>query len=357
MIQCRPNVATVARRWIAFTHHALASVATPSLRPYDNRKTGFTLIETIIAMSLLTVLMAIVWTMFGVYTKLESKGVAAAEESALVRAINRQLRSDLLRMIAIDQAREFPLGDLSEAPNPRYPENGFLIGSENQLRFLARTGHDSNEFADVLHVITYRPRQLVQSGFSQDETTATSAGIDRLDRSWVSDVAEQQQHDESSATILSSNRSFSLDKDDLITVGGVAAVDMQDQQRIKYAPDQIDEIPEMRSLQFEYFDGTAWTNQWDSIIGGRLPLAIRVAFDLEMDTEEAREQPNDSESDPARLPTENTMARSQADGDRITIGSSAVREDVSPIEYQLTIVVPAAVAATAVPAEQESVAP
>ena len=65
------------------------------LEPTD----GFTLIETMIALSLVAVLMAVVLTMFNVYTQLENKGVAAAQKVALLRALHGQMRDDLAQIV------------------------------------------------------------------------------------------------------------------------------------------------------------------------------------------------------------------------------------------------------------------
>ena len=56
---------------------------------------GFTLLEVIIAMSLVSILMVLVWSLFSTYTRLETRSSRAAVELQLVRSISRQLKSDL----------------------------------------------------------------------------------------------------------------------------------------------------------------------------------------------------------------------------------------------------------------------
>lgn len=58
-------------------------------------KCGFTLLEVIIAMSLVSILMVLVWSLFSTYTRLETRSSRAATELQLVRSISRQLTSDL----------------------------------------------------------------------------------------------------------------------------------------------------------------------------------------------------------------------------------------------------------------------
>lgn len=56
---------------------------------------GFTLLEVILAMSLTSILMLLVWSLFSTYTKLEERSSRAAVELQLVRSLSQQLRSDL----------------------------------------------------------------------------------------------------------------------------------------------------------------------------------------------------------------------------------------------------------------------
>ena len=56
---------------------------------------GFTLLEVIIASSLATLLILLVWSLFSVYSKLNDRGDRQATELQLVRSLMHQLRSDL----------------------------------------------------------------------------------------------------------------------------------------------------------------------------------------------------------------------------------------------------------------------
>lgn len=279
------------------------------------RRDAFTLIETIIAMSLMTLLMAIVWTMFSVYTKLESKGVVAAKESALIRSIDRQLRQDLLHTVGIDKTRPMTTKDESNPAATRHPINGYLIGTATDLHFVICTDSGSADAIDPIRVISYEPRSLVEDEFEGADSfpseqpggvrqgvdfgpaddNPTPLGIDRRDRSWASFV-EARSNDGSDQNLLSTNRPTALDADDLIRVGPSPLLDQEQDQLYLEAEDTTDQIPEIQYLSFRYFDGGGWTSDWDSTASGHLPIAIEVTFDLEMVDEQAME--------PAPAPTD-----------------------------------------------------
>ena len=61
----------------------------------DSNRGAFTLFEIIIAMSLVSILMVLVWSLFSTYSRLAERSTRTATEMQLVRSVSRQLRSDL----------------------------------------------------------------------------------------------------------------------------------------------------------------------------------------------------------------------------------------------------------------------
>jgi prepilin-type N-terminal cleavage/methylation domain-containing protein len=338
-------------------------------------RAGFTLIETIISMSLVTLLMAIVWTMFSVYTKLESKGVAAAKESALVRSMDRQLRHDLLHAVGIDTTRRLSIEAAPDQPANSFPSNGYLIGTATDLHFVICSEPISPGTGDHIRVISYQPRSMIEDEFDELEQSgteleievqqesefdfmednATPLGIDRHDRSWTS-YTEARTTDDSDQELLNTNRSMTLDADDLVQVGQRSFGDEDRDQRYVEAEDATDEIPEVQRLNFRYFDGNGWTSSWDSTASGSLPMAIEIGFDLEMETDGAIAQasqntdglqPNDDSGDRDfnNRPNKNRLSESApADADTITIDGINDFDTIVITEYQFVVSVPAATA-------------
>jgi len=52
-------------------------------------------------------------------------------------------------------------------------------------------------------------------------------------------------------------------------------------------------VPEVRDFALRYFDGSAWSTEWDSAARGGLPVAVEVSFDLRevRDAEPAQHAP------------------------------------------------------------------
>lgn len=316
---------------------------------------AFTLIETMIAMSLMSMLMAIVWTMFSIYTKIEAKGVTRAEEAGLVRAISRQIRHDLLHVVGVDQKRGVSIDAKSDPTANRFPANGYLVGTSTDLHFLVCIEAGSTEVTDVIRMISYQPHTaFTQEADQLDETDAaidvteplasafadeheTPLGIDRHQRSWI-DYWEDRTLDDSPADLLSTNRPMVLDADDLIQIGTQAPQeDSQDQQSIAQ-PNVTDEIPELARFRLRYFDGDSWSGQWDSTANGRLPLAIEIEFDLEV------VKRTETDTDPDSRASDEVTSENQvrADAGTINIGDQEGPENVTLYQYRFMVSIPAA---------------
>ena len=333
-----------------------------SIRRRDQH--AFTLIETIIAMSLLSLLMVIVWTMFSVYTKLEAKGVVIAQESGLARAIDRQFRRDILHMVAIDQQREVPIDPGLDKPSNQYASNGYLVGTATDLHVVVCAEPKTPGAADHTRVISYEPRSIIQDSdvdseldqtkdallgpeanenFATEfsEENGTPLGINRNDRAW-SRYWEQRSTSDSSELAISTNRPITLDSDDFIQVGGQALDDASEEQRFVESEDQTDEIPEVQRLSFRYYDGRSWTSQWDSTSSRRLPLAIEIGFDLELDKDDRATETIENTQQLDATETRIAARAAGANADTIKIGDSDQIDDSVTTEYRFVVLVPAA---------------
>ena len=80
------------------------------------RRSAFTLLELVIATSLVVTMLLIVWSLFSIYTKLEEKGDRSATETQLARSLFVQFRSDLQRLTTSpDHATSFSSASSSGA--------------------------------------------------------------------------------------------------------------------------------------------------------------------------------------------------------------------------------------------------
>ncbi|TWU65639.1 prepilin-type N-terminal cleavage/methylation domain-containing protein [Crateriforma conspicua] len=268
-------------------------------------KRGFTLLETVIAMTLVSVLMLLVWSIFGIYTKLENKGVNAANRVSLVRSFHRQMRDDLVRLLPCDIDRSLPTANFQNAGfSDDGIHNGYFSGDRQRIRFAIvqrrpdATGH-------VVRLVTYRPAtaadlpgddELRVSGgggdLRGDEAMEIDAmeseagllgesldqvqhlGIVRVVESWDS-FLDSVELSEAIDGVDSGRQQLALDADDFMTIGPADLTDESVEQETERDRQQ-DLVPEIADCQFQFFDGQAWRSRWESSVRNGLPRALAV---------------------------------------------------------------------------------
>ena len=242
-----------------------------------NRRSGFTLIETLIATSLAAFLLAVVWAMFDIYTKLEDKGVRAAERATVVRAIERQFRRDLMQLTAIDSSRPSPI-DQNQREHRPFPSNGYFFGTPNELHFVANIGSGK----ESLRVISYSV-DLPESDERLDQPTTdessleSSTSVIRLERSWEA-FRSDRLVESNELSRFTGGREIKLQQDDFLFVG-MDQPEETAQEPFQAAEEVRDDIPEISEWSFRYFDGHGWHDRWDSGWHRRAPVAFEIRFD------------------------------------------------------------------------------
>ena len=232
------------------------------------RKTGFTLVETLITMTLAAFLLLIVWSMFDIYTKAEHKGVRASEQAAVVRAVERQMRDDLMRLVQVDPIAE-SLANSNPSLPQLYPGNGFLKGTGQELTFV-----NLSRSPEQLTVVSYRKNES-PSEPKVDEST--SQGVMRLEQSWLQSQ-RRNGIDRDEFSKFMAGRKIDLQQDDFLVIGG-DQTDRSEQMAFASQPEIRDQIPEIQQWNFRYFDSGRWYERWDSRQRGKIPLAIEISFD------------------------------------------------------------------------------
>ncbi len=250
---------------------------------------GFTLVETLITLSLAVFLLLVVWRMFDVYTKIENKGVRASQKTAVIRAVQRQLRSDLSLLVYIDPRQPAP----TQVANPDqsvYASNGYFFGTSTELSFVTAGSNDQ----ESQRVVSYMPQRLNarnQPEFLRaDEVADESAtGVLRVDQSWIA-FQRGRMRAGNDFNRFNAGRKIDLQEDDFLVIGQSQA-NQEEGGPIGTKPEVRDLIPEIESWKFRYFD-RGWRDSWDSSWHRRLPTAIEISFDLtESDSEKKPQEP------------------------------------------------------------------
>ncbi|QDV64977.1 prepilin-type N-terminal cleavage/methylation domain-containing protein [Crateriforma conspicua] len=272
-------------------------------------KCGFTLLETVIAMTLVSVLMLLVWSIFGIYTKLENKGVNAANRVSLIRSFHRQMRDDLVRLLPCDVDRSLPTANLQDGGFADDGiHNGYFSGDRQRICF-AIVQRRSDAAGHVVRLVTYRPAtaadlpghdELLVSDDGGDvrgdeameidameaDTGLLEASSGRIQRLGIVRVVESWDSFLDSAELFeaiegvdSGRRQLALDADDFMTIGPADLTDDSVEQEAE-RDRQLDMVPEIADCQFQFFDGQVWRSRWESSVRNGYPRALAVTVDV-----------------------------------------------------------------------------
>jgi len=318
-----------------------------------NQRAAFTLLEIIIATSLTTAILLILWSLFGTYAKLEEQGNQATTETQLVRALYRQLQSDLNRLTSApapmprrlsarpQQNPSEPVAPMESLDRLTFPAGTQLVGNQSRLELtLASQPSDyalqirpvSAVLPTVFTIIEYEwtgQTELTEAtqlrrepgdrlGEKTPLVAEPSTGLRRTLAPWIFDL---QGADNPIAELSTPGRQASTAPPSPETS----------------PPGQEDFIPEVSALQLQYFDGTAWLPQWNSSSLGRLPVAIKISFNLEplVDLDAPLESEGGRETTlPLREPSETAANNAAA-----VLAPSLAPYIEKPFEYQFIIAI------------------
>lgn len=264
-----------------------------------HRRAGFTLLELLISAGLTATLLVLVWSLFGIYTKLSEKGAEQATELQLARALIQQFRTDL-RQLVPEHRRQAPSGLPLVPAEPshsagngsarRLPDGPALIGTATQLQFVIRshrelppTSHvdalrESMPSSPIIYdVISYRWRRqdplMLIGGEAAMSVPPTLGRADGLEQTESPGLIRRMMpwHDAARHAPASPGRTnVELEQ------SSAADADVEVDSLLPFDP-----VPEVVRLRFRYSDGRRWHEAWDSRAQQRLPAAIEMAFDLE----------------------------------------------------------------------------
>jgi len=241
------------------------------------RRDGFTLVELLVASLIAVVLMSGLWALLRTYERLFTTGEAKVEQAQLVRAVLDQLAEDLQSAIADNAAspsggsaavRRFGLFGSSQGLQVDVlqvlPIQGIQgpIGSQDE-----RSGRARSPRVPELHTVQWRfepPESADRGGRS------AWSGLVRRELDWETPGA-------GGSGAGTPRRSASVGFQ-----GRIArrSGDPESFLRARFELDEDDPtilwVPEVVGVEFRYFDGQGWSDQWNSLARKSLPLAVAV---------------------------------------------------------------------------------
>ena len=283
-------------------------------RRHTKHRSGYTLMEMLIAMVLVTALMASAYGILSLYNGLLSAGKEQTESQQLIRSVHGLLEDDLSSvMLSLDgnpPSNPLPPVDqqnLSQQFQPwqqqrleQGPGAFTFIGMSTAMRFTVRQPTSMNE-RDRLE-----RQELLETPGRRDAMQETSrlssvaefqtivwqlqpfepsagavtlpSGLYRIqaDPAELADLQRERQQD-------SSNRrgtEAALDQQTLEQIFLPIPEDEKTAEEERPPEPLLEQIPEVVDCRFEYHDGFNWLPEWKDDRRYRLPVAIRMSLTL-----------------------------------------------------------------------------
>lgn len=254
---------------------------------------GFTLLEVLVAMSILIVIVAVVYASFASVTDTISVARVRTEEMRLRQFLERSLRTNLTS-VYVDRAYEqqvFQFVGINDQ-NTEGPRDSLRFVSTNQLMGgLALPG----DFKEVRYEVFGGEEGRVQLSAEQKrEREAYEAA----------DMNPDQAKLEATETPLLASNAQSIDAEtgniDLDSSNSQSQnFDQRQRQSQNQNEDQLQNaamyqapswsVP-IRTLDITYFDGVEWVEEWDSTTMGRLPWCVQIRINFARTEEEIQRE-------------------------------------------------------------------
>lgn len=218
----------------------------------QEKHTGFTLLELLVAISILSVIVSIIYVSFSSVTRASEVARGVAENirlhQFLLRNFNQTVPSLHADAAVTVQAYQVLGEDLSG-----------VAGPADRLRFCSSTPlTGSKSLPGVLKVVTY---QVV------DESAEEGSGLTGIETEepaeWTDAPAIALEYTEAPLTV-----DMTLEEDEMLETSETA------QQ--EYASWRVP----VSSFDVAYFDGEEWVTSWNSLDKGLIPWAIKIRINF-----------------------------------------------------------------------------
>lgn len=313
---------------------------------------GYTLIELMIALALLGALMALAWSMLGLYRQAEQRGWEQSYRIQLVRAAREMLEDDIDHLAALPPK----IGFVDEAAGPlagkgfRGTSTGFsaeIVPSIDPLPWLERIAMFRDDGAQV---------GVELAGGADDERGVGSGKVaprGPLDRATLRYSLEPFAESADGDPVANLRRELNairrprrgseagsdpqrrLDASDLYRSSGDGVSGADDAAEGR----ELTTVRRLANPRFRYSDGRDWMSQWDEASRGGLPRAIELSFDLVMPGDSLRGLPAETDAgsggregngpggaSPGDLQQPLGAAEASLDGESLTVEAAQERD-------------------------------
>ena len=229
------------------------------------RNQGFTLMELILAMAIIVIMTAIVYSSLSSVVNSTAMARAAAEETRLRQFLARSFETNF-RSVYSDRTNEQPafqfIGVNDESSD----------GPMDSVRFCST--------APLMGGMAL-PGDLKEVRYEVMNDEASELGLD------LDETRAEKDEDRPEGSTLESVEMP-------LIAGNVEALDTADEDELaELATDPNYEAPHwsvpIRSMDLQYFDGAEWLDEWDSLQFGRVPWCVHIRINFAKTDEQLKE--------------------------------------------------------------------
>ena len=237
------------------------------------RNQGFTLMELILAMAIIVIMTAIVYSSLSSVVNSTAMARAAAEETRLRQFLARSFETNF-RSVYSDRTNEQPafqfIGVNDESSD----------GPMDSVRFCST--------APLMGGMAL-PGDLKEVRYEVMNDEASELGLD------LDETRAEKDEDRPEGSTLESVEMP-------LIAGNVEALDTADEDELaELATDPNYEAPHwsvpIRSMDLQYFDGAEWLDEWDSLQFGRVPWCVHIRINFAKTDEQLKEEASENYDD------------------------------------------------------------
>ncbi|QDV20735.1 Pseudopilin GspJ [Gimesia panareensis] len=259
-------------------------------RSHFRSRSGFTLLEVILAIGLTSLLLAAIYAALDLYWKYTTLGHKQVEQAQIARAVFQKLSHDLHCVTyRLDTAEEDAESSDSSSTSDTETEETTTIEIQVTSTDDAYTSGNIGVYGDSQSLVLHTSRPARQPLLiSQNSTQGTTASVrsDLLSVSYFLAVAGMGGLQGAAGDQFRNASGSTDDVQGLSRLeGDRLSMSMADQSADleQLASQSVLLAPEISSLQFQYFDGSDWLDLWDSTEYGTVPQAIKVTIGFRND--------------------------------------------------------------------------
>jgi len=243
-----------------------------------NPRAAFTLFEVLVALALSTLLLAAAYASFDLYYRLRTAGEEEVEQAQIARALLQRMQDDLLAVIY-----QPPSGDSASAMGTIGQVDTDSTSTATSTTDAAAGGNRGLVGDGISMVIDVN---LPRSHAGYAPVSAGPIGLPTSDLKSVTYLLAGQGMNPLSQAVADRFASA----DDGSGIVGLARI--EGDRLLMLQADEVSDVEtiaaqaqllasEIKSMQFEYTDGLAWYDAWDTAVYGSLPRAVRMSISFQ----------------------------------------------------------------------------